>query len=111
MIADFLTHRPSGHRVVECTGPADWSPADIAPAMQEVAGKPIDVRQWPVSAAAAALEQFGVPRTVAVLIQEMYEALDSEHVALESPQQVRRGTISAKTTIAAMWRAAPTAVL
>jgi len=65
------------------------------------------VKQWPASAAAGALVQFGVPRPVAVLIQEMYEGLDSEHVALERPEKARRGAIAAKTAIAAMWRAAP----
>jgi len=110
MIADFLAHRHSGHRVVECTGPSDWSPEEIARAMGEVTGKTVDVKQWPASAAGEALVQFGVPRPVAVLIQEMYEALDSEHVALESPQTARRGHIAAKTALAAMWHAS-TAVL
>jgi uncharacterized protein YbjT (DUF2867 family) len=110
MIADFLVHRRRGHHVVECTGPADWSPADIAQATEEVAGKPIEIKQWPASAAGDALVQFGVPRPVAVLIQEMYEGLDSEHVALESPQTARRGEISAKAAIAEMWRAATAAL-
>jgi len=106
MIAGFLTHPQRGHRVVECTGPADWSPADIARAMGEVAGKKVEVKQWPVSATADALTQFGVPRPVAVLIQEMYEALDSEHIALESPRTAHRGEISARSALASMWRAA-----
>jgi uncharacterized protein YbjT (DUF2867 family) len=105
LIADCLTHPQRGHRVVECTGPDDYSPADIAKAMSQVTGKPVHVKQWPVSATADALGQFGVPRPVAVLIQEMYEALDSEHVALESPQTARRGEISAKAAIAGMWAA------
>lgn len=103
LIADFLMHPERGHRVVECTGPADWSPADIAQAMGEVTGKSVQVKEWPASAAADALVQFGVPRPVAVLIQEMYEALDSEHVALESPRTARRGEISAKSAIAEMF--------
>ena len=110
MIADFLTHRQSGHRVVECTGPSDWSPAELARAMGEGAGKTIDVKQWPASAAGDALVRFGVPRPVAVLIQEMYEALDSEHVALESPHTVRRGHIAATTALEAMWRASTAAL-
>jgi uncharacterized protein YbjT (DUF2867 family) len=110
MIADFLVHPHRGHRVVECTGPADWSPEEIAQAMGEVTGKPIEVRQQPASAATGALVHFGVPGPVAALIQEMYEALDSEHVALESPQTVRRGEISAKSAIAAMWQTATAAL-
>jgi uncharacterized protein YbjT (DUF2867 family) len=110
MIADFLIHRERGHRVVECTGPEDWSPTDIAGALHEATGKPVEVKQWPASAAADALAQFGVPRPVAVLLQEMYEAFDSEHVALESPRSARRGTISAPAAMAGLWRAA-TAVL
>ena len=110
MIADFLTHRQSGHHAVECSGPSDWSPEEIARAMGDVAGKTVDVKQWPASAAGEALVQYGVPRPVAMLIQEMYEGLDSEHVALESPQTARRGHIAAKTALSTMWRAA-TAVL
>jgi len=110
VIAELLTHPRPGHQVVEFTGPAEWSPAEIAQAMGEVTGKPVRVQQWPASAAAEALVQFGVPRPVAVLIQEMYEGLDSEHVALESPQTARRGQISAKSAIASMWRASDTGV-
>ena len=110
VIAELLTHPRRGHQVVEFTGPAEWSPAEIAQAMGEVTGKSIRVQQWPASAAAQALVQFGVPRPVAALIQEMYEGLDSEHVALESPQTVRRGQISAKSAMASMWRAAGTGV-
>jgi uncharacterized protein YbjT (DUF2867 family) len=110
MIADFLLHRRPGHRVVECTGPADWSPADLVQAMEDVTGKPIEIKQWPASATGDALVQFGVPHPVAVLIQEMYEALDSEHVALESPQTARRGETSAKAALAEMWRAATAAL-
>jgi hypothetical protein len=65
----------------------------------------VRVQQWPASAAGGALVQFGVPRPVAALIQEMYEGLDSEHIRLESPQTVRRGEISAKRALAEMWRA------
>ena len=110
VIADLLTHPRRGHHVIECTGPAEWSPAEIAQAMGEVTGKSVRVQQWPASAAAEALVQFGVPRPVAVLLQEMYEGLDSEHVSLESPQTVRRGEISAKSAVADMWRAAGTGV-
>jgi len=110
VIAELLTHPRRGHQVVEFTGPAEWSPAEIAQAMGEVAGKSVRVQQWPASAAAEALVQFGVPRPVAVLIQEMYEGLDAEHVAHESPQAVRRGQITPKSAIASMWRAAGTGV-
>jgi uncharacterized protein YbjT (DUF2867 family) len=110
MIADFLVHRHSGHRVIECTGPADWSPAEVAQAMETVTCKPIELKEWPASAAAAALAGAGVPLPVAVLIQEMYEALDSEHVSLESPQTVRRGNMSLSAALAAMWQAPASAV-
>jgi hypothetical protein len=78
--------------------------------MEDVTGKPIEIKQWPASATGDALVQFGVPHPVAVLIQEMYEALDSEHVALESPQTARRGETSAKAALAEMWRAATAAL-
>ena len=107
VIAELLTHPRRGHQVVEFAGPAEWSPAEIAQAMGEVAGKSVRVQQWSASAAAEALVQFGVPRPVAVLIQEMYEGLDSEHVAFESPQTVRRGQISPRSAIASMWGAGP----
>jgi len=78
--------------------------------METVTGKPIELKEWPASAAAAALAGAGVPRPVAVLIQEMYEALDSEHVSLESPQTVRRGNMSLSAALAAMWQAPASAV-
>jgi uncharacterized protein YbjT (DUF2867 family) len=105
IIAELLTQPGPRHRVIEFTGPAECSPADIAQAMGEVVGKSVRVQQWPVAATTEALVQFGVPRPVAVLIQEMYEALDSGRVAVERPEAVRRGRISAHDAIAAMWRA------
>jgi hypothetical protein len=91
-------------------GTGELEPSDIAEAIGEVTGKSIEIRQRPASAAGDALVQFGVPRPVAVLIQEMYEALDSEHVSLESPRTARRGQIPAKTSIGEMWRAAMAAL-
>ena len=91
VIAELLTHPQRGHQVIEFTGPAEWSPAEIAQAMGEVTGKSVRLQQWPSSAAADALVQFGVPSPVAALIQEMFIGLDSEHVAFESPERVRRG--------------------
>ena len=110
IIAELLTHPRRGQRVVEFTGPTEWSPAEIAQAMGEVTGKPVRLQQCPVSAAGETLVQFGVPRPVAALIQEMYEGLDSEHVTLESPQTGQRGQISAKSAIANMGRATGIAV-
>ena len=104
VIAELLVQPRRGHRVVEFTGPADWSPLEIARAMGEVSGKSVRVQQWPVTAAADALVRFGVPRPVAVLIQEMYEGLDSGHIALESPATARRGQIPMKDALADMWR-------
>jgi uncharacterized protein YbjT (DUF2867 family) len=106
IIADLLTHPQRGRRVVECTGPAEWSPAEIAQVMGEVTGKAVRVQQWPASRSAEALVQFGVPRPVAILLQEMFEGFDSEHVVFESPQTARRGGISAKDAIASMYRIA-----
>jgi uncharacterized protein YbjT (DUF2867 family) len=110
IVADLLTHPRRGQHVIECTGPAEYSPAEIAQAMGEVTGKPVRVQQWPASAAAEALLQFGVPRPVATLIQEMYEGLDSGHVRLESPDTVRRGVVPPRSALAEMWRAATNAV-
>jgi len=105
VIAEVLVQPRRGHHVIEFTGPADWSPVEIAESMGEVSAKSVRVQQWPVAAAADALAGFGIPRPVAVLIQEMYEGLDSEHVAFESPQTVRRGQISPRSAIAGMWGA------
>src|SRR5205085_5848597 len=49
VIAELLTHPRRGHQVVEFTGPAEWSPAEIAHAMAEVTGKSVRVQQWPAS--------------------------------------------------------------
>jgi len=102
-IADLLIRPQRGHQVVECTGPTEWSPGEIAQAMGEVTGKRVKVQQLPTSSATEVLTQLGVPRPVAALLQEMYEGFDSGHIAFESPQTVRRGKVSAKDAIAGMW--------
>jgi uncharacterized protein YbjT (DUF2867 family) len=103
IIADLLTKPQRGHSNVECTGPKDWSPSEIAQAMGEVTRKRIRVQQLPTSSATEILTQLGIPHPVAALLQEMFEGFDSGHIAFESPKTVRRGEISAKDALAAMW--------
>ena len=102
----MLTNGQRGHKIFECTGPTDCSPSEIAQAMGEVTGKRIRVQQLSTSSATEILTQLGVPRSVAVLLQEMYEGLDSGQIAFESPQTVQGGKISAKDAIFAMWHRA-----
>ena len=99
--AGLLQHPATGHKLVEMSGPRDYSPNDIAAALTSILGKPVKVLALPLSAAVPTLTQAGFTPDVARLFAEMYEGAMKGLLGPSDVEQLR-GTVTARESLAAM---------
>ncbi len=93
-VANALLDGPRGTRVIELSGPKDLSPKDIAAALSEILGRPVNVAEAPLAAVVPTLMSFGFSADVAELFRGMMEGIANGKVAFEGKEAVR-GTTSA----------------
>jgi uncharacterized protein YbjT (DUF2867 family) len=91
--AKLLTEDWSGKRIVELSGPHDWSPADVATAYAKALGKPVTPVFVPPDQRAPMLAEAGVPHEVAAALLGMYDGIASGQVAHEPGRELRRGSV------------------
>jgi len=83
-----------GKRIVELSGPEDWSAGDVAAAFTKVLGRPVTPAFVPPEQRAAILAGTGVPEEVARELIGMYEAIADGRVAYEGKGTERKhGTV------------------
>lgn len=90
--ADALANPANGVRVIEIAGPADYTSDEIASELGSVLGKPVHVAAAPLEAVVPTFTQLGISEHVANVFREMYEGLNSGHVAWDGSGERRRGT-------------------
>ncbi|MBX3500236.1 MAG: NmrA family NAD(P)-binding protein [Alphaproteobacteria bacterium] len=98
--AALLRERGTGRRIVELSGPRDWSAADVAAAFAEVLARPVAPAFVPPPARAALLAGQGVPAEVADALLAMYEGIADGRVGRDAASEQRRGTVDLKTAVA-----------
>lgn len=98
--AALLRESGTGRRVVELSGPRDWSAIDVAAAFAEVLGRPVTPAFVPPPARAALLAGQGVPAEVADALLGMYEGIANGRVERDAASEQRRGTVDLKTAVA-----------
>lgn len=98
--AALLRESGTGRRIVELSGPRDWSAADVAAAFAEVLGRPVAPAFVPPPARAALLTGQGVPAEVADALLAMYEGIADGRVGRDAASEQRRGTVDLKTAVA-----------
>jgi uncharacterized protein YbjT (DUF2867 family) len=90
----------SGTRVVELSGPEDYSLADTAATLTAIVAKPIAAVQVPIEGVKGALRGMGASAAVADLYGEMTDAINRGHVAFEGGGAARvRGTTTLETVL------------
>jgi uncharacterized protein YbjT (DUF2867 family) len=89
----------TGKRVVELTGPEDWSAGDVVSAFAEILGRPVKSVFVPPEGRAALLAEEGVPAEVADALLGMYEGIANGLFARQNDNEHRRGTTSLTTAI------------
>lgn len=99
MAADLLRQNHSGRRIVELSGPEDYSANDVAEAFAKVLGRPVTPVLIPEPERLASLTEIGVPAEVATALLGMYDGLASGLIRREAGQEQRRGTTPLETAI------------
>lgn len=97
--ATLMCEEWTGKRVVELSGPEDWSAGDVASAFADVLGRPVVSMLVPSEQRAALLSQEGVPGEVASALLGMFEGIANGLFVREHSSEHRRGTISLTTAI------------
>jgi uncharacterized protein YbjT (DUF2867 family) len=81
--ARLLVEGGSGARIIELSGPREYSPNDVAAALGRVVGKAIVAQQHPEEATAAALPAAGMNAEWSRLFQELTHGINTGRVAWE----------------------------
>ncbi|HEY0630145.1 MAG TPA: NmrA family NAD(P)-binding protein [Sphingomicrobium sp.] len=97
--ANLMREHWAGDRVVELTGPEDWSARDVAAAFGKAIGRPVEPAFVPVEQRAAMLADNGVPEAVAAALLGMYDGISSGRVAPDQTAEHRRGTVPLTTAV------------
>jgi uncharacterized protein YbjT (DUF2867 family) len=70
-----------GKRIIELSGPREYSPHEVAAALSELTGKPITAQTAPLDAVVPTFTSFGISRPVAELMRELYAGVASGHIS------------------------------
>lgn len=98
-VATLLGEDWTGKRVVELSGPQDWSAGDVASAFADVLGRPVAPLPVPSDQLAALLAEEGVPPEVASALLGMFEGIANGLFVRQNGSEHRRGTVSLTTAI------------
>jgi uncharacterized protein YbjT (DUF2867 family) len=92
--AEMLLDSAEGRRVVELSGPKEWSPEDVAAELSKLLRREVRVQAAPLEAVVPAMTAAGMSASVAKTFQEMFGAVNSGLVAFEGgPAIQRRGSL------------------
>ncbi len=83
LAARCLLERPSAERVLNLTGPADYSPRDLAAAFADIVGRPVELVPLPREALLPAFLEAGVGPDYARGLVEVYDGLNSGLIDFE----------------------------
>lgn len=82
----------TGTRIVELSGPEEWSASDVAAAFAHILGQRVEPMFVPREHRAAALAQAGLPDEVAAVLVGMYDGIANGRFVREDRSEHWRGT-------------------
>jgi uncharacterized protein YbjT (DUF2867 family) len=93
--AECLLDHPKGRRVLELSGPADYSPEDVAAAVGRRLSREVKVQPLPLTAVVPTFTSVGFSEDAARLFAEMYAGFESGRITYEGNGACRpRGLIT-----------------
>jgi uncharacterized protein YbjT (DUF2867 family) len=102
-VARALLDGPRGTRIVELSGPAEVSPAEVATTLSKILGREVKVAEVPLEAAVPTFTSFGFSASVAEGFREMFQGIESGKVSWEGGSaEAVRGTTSLETALRAL---------
>jgi uncharacterized protein YbjT (DUF2867 family) len=100
--ARLLAEGGAGNRVIELAGPREYSPRDVAAALERIVGKPVQAQQAPEEAMVPALMGAGMNAEWARLGQELVHGLNANIVVWEGGQPHWRGQTDMQTVLSTL---------
>lgn len=97
--AQLLSDDGAGKRIVELSGPEDWSARDVAAAFAAVLGRSVEPVFVPSGERAAALAEAGIPPEVAGALLGMYEGIANGLFVRQDCNEQWRGKTSLKAAV------------
>ena len=93
--AECLLDQPKGRRVLELSGPADYSARDVAAAVGRRLKHEVAVKPLPTTAVVPTFTAMGFSENAAQLFAEMYDGLESGRITYEGNGACRpRGLVT-----------------
>jgi uncharacterized protein YbjT (DUF2867 family) len=105
LAAQLLCEPALSRRVVELTGPVDYSPDEVADTLARLLGRPVRVEEHLPAALVPMLMGQGFSEEVANLLSELDEALNRGQLTFEHPERVVRGRTTLDEVLGGMLRA------
>jgi uncharacterized protein YbjT (DUF2867 family) len=105
--AECLLDRPKGRRILELSGPQDYSPLDVAAAVGRALHRDVKVQSLPLSAAVPTLVSAGLSDDVAHLFEELYAGLESGRITYEGNGACRPRGLVTLSEVVSSWTPAP----
>jgi uncharacterized protein YbjT (DUF2867 family) len=100
--ARLLAEGGGGKRIIELAGPREYSPRDVAAAVERIVGKPIIVQQAPEEAMVPALMGAGMNAEWARLFQELTHGINADVVVWEGGHPLWRGETGLRSVLSAL---------
>ena len=97
--AELMREHWTGDRIVELSGPEDWSARDVAAAFGQAVGRQVEPAFVPAEQRSGMLAAAGVPEPVAMALLGMYDGISSGLVDLVPGAEHRRGTVPLTTAV------------
>ena len=93
--AECVLDQPKGRRVLELSGPQEYSPTDVAAVLGEQFHRHVAVQQLPLDAVVPTLTSMGWSEDVARLFEEMYAGFEHNRITYEGNGACRpRGLVT-----------------
>jgi uncharacterized protein YbjT (DUF2867 family) len=100
--ARLLAEGGSGKRVIELAGPREYTPREVAAAVERIVGKPIYAQQAPEEAMVPALMGGGMNAEWARLFQELTHGINANIVVWEGGHPLSRGETDVQTVLSTL---------
>ena len=101
-VAQALLDGPRGRRVIELSGPADVTPADVADALSTLLSRTVKVVEAPLDAVVPTFMSFGMSQHMAEIFREMYAGFIAGGITWEGKGERVRGSTGVKDGLRAM---------
>lgn len=99
--AECVLDQPKGRRVLELSGPHEYSPDDVAAVIGQHFNRHVVARHLPLRAVVPTLTSMGWSEDAATLFEEMYSGLESGRITFEGNGACRpRGLVTLSEAVA-----------